>query len=65
MGEKAGNELTENDTGLRLVVKDITCVLDELRKVDFGQWEVANFWDELKEASQYRKIWREKNHLHM
>jgi hypothetical protein len=44
---ETSNSPAEDDTGLRLVVRDVTGVLDELGEVDFMERELANTGNEL------------------
>ena len=42
MDEEPSKDLAEDDTGLALVVRDKTSVLDELWQVDVGDIKVSN-----------------------
>jgi hypothetical protein len=44
---KSDNGPTEEDTRLRLVVRDVSSELDELWKVDFAERELSNLGDKL------------------
>ena len=45
---ESDNDPAEQDTRLRLVVRDIACVLDELWEVDLVEGEFANLGNELR-----------------
>ena len=46
--EETGNDLTENNAGLGCIVGDVAGILDKLREIDLGDWEVADLWDKLR-----------------
>lgn len=49
MNVKPGEDPSEDDAGLGLVVGKVTGVLDELRHIDFRNVELADFGNELKD----------------
>lgn len=52
MNEEAGKQLAQDDTGLTLVVRDITSKLDELREVDICDVKVLDLRVELVRVSK-------------
>lgn len=49
LNEETSSDLAEDNASLGRSIWDITSVLDELRKVDFGQTEAFDCWDESNE----------------
>lgn len=47
LDEETRDDPAEENACLRLVVRDVPCVLDELRHVDFGDVEAADLGDKL------------------
>jgi len=45
--KETGEELAEDDTRLRLIVRDVACVLDELGHIDFVKGKATDFGFEL------------------
>jgi hypothetical protein len=48
LNEEPSNDLAEDDTGLRLVVRDVAGVLDELGHVDLIEAETLDLGDKLR-----------------
>jgi hypothetical protein len=51
LDEEAGDDLAEDDAGLRLVVGDVAGVLDQLGEVDVRHVEALDFGHELESIS--------------
>lgn len=49
---EAGDDLAEDYTGLALIVRDVACVLDELRYVDVPSVEGLDLGEELLDGQQ-------------
>lgn len=50
--KEARCNLVENDACLWLIVRDVSGVLDELREIELGERETADFGDELDQSAE-------------
>lgn len=50
LDEEAGNDPTEKNTSLTLVIRNVTSKLNELRHVDFRDIKSSDLGDKLKRA---------------